>query len=87
MIITKLVTNSWAFDIYDKNKEEVLKEIYNSGEYYQINKETTANYKGKICKDSITIYIKTDKMEILSIEEHNMEELSEEEQKKLFPKK
>lgn len=78
MIITKLVTSAWAFDIVGKNKDEVLKEIKECGEYYVAKKETTASYMNKLQKDNITIYINTDKLEILAIEEHSMEELPEE---------
>lgn len=78
MIITKLVTNAWAFDIVGKNKDEVLKEIKECGEYYVVTKETTASYMNKLQKDNITIYINTDKLEILAIEEHLMTEIEEE---------
>ena len=86
MIITKLVTNVWAFDIVGKNKDEVLEEIKECGEFYVVTKETIAEYKNKLQKDNITIYINTAKLEILAIEEHNMTEM-EEEKKPLKSKK
>ena len=84
MLITKLVTNSWAFDIIWKSKDEVLKEISETKDFYVVTKETTASYMNKLQKDNISIYINVSKLEILAIEEHNMTEIEE---KPLKPKK
>lgn len=81
MIITKVVTSAGSFDVIDKNKDEVLKEIKEcekTNTLYEVKKETTASYKNKMCKDVITIYLDMSKVVVYSYEEHSMEELPEE---------
>ena len=81
MIITKVITSSGSFDVLDKNKDEVLKDIKECEEtntFYIVKKETTASYKNKLCKDNITIYLDMKKVVVYSFEEHLMEEIPEE---------